>query len=64
MLRQTVFALLSLRISQLRKVPGVSFRNNHDRLAYAVHAFLLADGYKLVATGKKADVSSTGARCF
>ncbi|EIE21537.1 hypothetical protein COCSUDRAFT_66937 [Coccomyxa subellipsoidea C-169] len=34
------------------------FRSKHDRLAYAVHAFLLADGYKLVATGKDADVPS------
>lgn len=36
-------------------------RSKHDRLAYAVHAFLLADGYKLIATGKDADVPSTGA---
>ncbi len=36
-------------------------RSKHDRLAYAVHAFLLADGYKLVATGKDADVPSAGA---
>ncbi|KAK9908073.1 hypothetical protein WJX75_002439 [Coccomyxa subellipsoidea] len=35
------------------------FRSKHDRLAYAVHAFLLADGYKLIATGKDADVPST-----
>ncbi|BDA44760.1 probable proteasome inhibitor [Coccomyxa sp. Obi] len=35
------------------------FRSKYDRLAYAIHAFLLADGYKLVATGKDADVFST-----
>lgn len=35
-------------------------RNKHDQVAFAVHAFMLADGYKLVATGKKADEVSEG----
>ena len=35
-------------------------RNKHDQVAFAVHAFMLADGYKLVATGKKADEASGG----
>ncbi|CAL5228110.1 g11185 [Coccomyxa viridis] len=32
------------------------FRNKHDQLAFAVHAYLIADGYRLTATGKAADV--------
>ncbi len=35
-------------------------RNKHDQVAFAVHAFMLADGYKLVATGKKADEANEG----
>ena len=35
-------------------------RSRHDRLAYAVHAFLLADGYKLVGTGKDAEKAPKG----
>jgi len=55
------FCIFCVYFLQLQRLPGVCFRNKYDRLAYAVHAFLLADGYKLVATGTKADVSSTGA---
>ncbi|CAK0785666.1 hypothetical protein CVIRNUC_008877 [Coccomyxa viridis] len=32
------------------------FRNEYDQLAFAVHAYLVADGYKLIAVGKNADV--------
>jgi proteasome inhibitor subunit 1 (PI31) len=32
-----------------------SFRSDADKLAFAVHAFLLAEGYKLVATGAAAE---------
>ena len=35
-------------------------RSKHDRLAYAIHAFLLADGYKLVAAGKDAEKAPKG----
>ena len=35
-------------------------RSKQDCVAYAVHAFLLADGYKLVATGKDADKAPKG----
>lgn len=31
------------------------FRSAHDKLAWAVHAFLLAEGFKLVATGAAAE---------
>ncbi|KAK9804965.1 hypothetical protein WJX73_004976 [Symbiochloris irregularis] len=34
-----------------------SFRNRYDRLAFAVHAYNLADDYKLVGTGKAAEVT-------
>ncbi|KAK9866815.1 hypothetical protein WJX84_003941 [Apatococcus fuscideae] len=36
------------------------FRNAHDRLAFAVHSFLLADGSRLVAVGKDAEEATTG----
>lgn len=36
-------------------------RSREDRLAFAVHAYLLADGYKLVAVGKDADEAPAGA---
>ena len=36
-------------------------RSREDRLAYAVHAFLLSDGYKLVAAGRDADEAAAGA---
>ena len=39
----------------------VRFRSREDRLAFAVHAYLLADGYKLVAVGKDADEAPAGA---
>ena len=35
-------------------------RNAHDRLAFAVHSFLLADGFRLVAVGKDAEEATTG----
>ncbi|KAI4365100.1 hypothetical protein MLD38_021119 [Melastoma candidum] len=35
-----------------------SFRNNHDRLAFAVHSSFLADGYSLSSTGTPAFTSS------
>lgn len=38
-----------------------SYRNQHDQLAFAVHAYLIADGYRLTATGKAADVPDEGA---
>jgi proteasome inhibitor subunit 1 (PI31) len=31
-----------------------SFRNNHDKIAFAVHASFLASGYVLTATGPAA----------
>jgi hypothetical protein len=36
-------------------------RNKHDQVAFAVHAFLVADGYRLIATGSKADTADEGA---
>ena len=36
-------------------------RSPQDKLAWAVHAFLLAQGFKLVATGPAAEDESTGA---
>ena len=38
----------------------VLHRSRKQRLAYAVHPFLLAQGYKLVAAGKKADEAAPG----
>ena len=35
-------------------------RNEYDQLAFAVHAYLVADGYKLIAVGKNADVPDEG----
>ncbi len=35
-------------------------RSAHDKLAWAVHAFLLAEGFKLVATGSAAENEGTG----
>lgn len=35
-------------------------RSPHDKLAWAVHAFLLAEGFKLVATGAAAEDEITG----
>ena len=35
-------------------------RNECDQLAFAVHAYLVADGYKLIAVGKNADVPDEG----
>ncbi|KAL4431594.1 hypothetical protein ABPG77_001436 [Micractinium sp. CCAP 211/92] len=36
-----------------------AFRSAHDKLAWAVHAFLLAEGFKLVATGSTAENEGT-----
>ena len=36
-------------------------RSPEDRLAFAVHCYLLADGYKPVAVGKQADEADLGA---
>lgn len=35
-------------------------RSAHDKLAWAVHAFLLAEGFKLVATGAAAEDEGAG----
>ncbi|KAK9831386.1 hypothetical protein WJX81_008664 [Elliptochloris bilobata] len=47
---QTLLAIIRAAHPQLR--------NKHDAVVFAVHAFMLADGYKLVATGKAADEAS------
>ncbi len=37
-------------------------RSDADKLAFAVHAFLLAEGYKLVAAGPAAEDEGAGER--
>ena len=37
-----------------------SFRNGADRIAYALHAYLLCKGYRLVAVGTQADAFEKG----
>ncbi len=41
-------------------IPAHACRSRHDKLAFAVHAFLLAQDYKLVATGAAAEDDSQG----
>jgi len=41
------------------KYPPLSCRSNEDKVAFAVHAYVLAQGYKLVSTGAKAEDPAT-----
>lgn len=43
------------------RAPPCPCRSAHDKLAFAVHAFLLSEGFKLVATGVAAEDESAGA---
>ncbi|KAK9811865.1 hypothetical protein WJX72_011458 [[Myrmecia] bisecta] len=42
-------------VSALIRAADPQFRSPHDRLAFAVHSYLLADGYKLIAVGRDAE---------
>ena len=43
------------------RLPAPDRRTAHDKLAWAVHAYLLAEGFKLVATGAAAEDEASGA---
>jgi proteasome inhibitor subunit 1 (PI31) len=44
----------SLAVMATIKSARPSFRNNHDKVAFAVHAFFLSSGFDLTATGRPA----------
>uniref|UniRef100_A0A061RDY3 Proteasome inhibitor subunit 1 (PI31) n=1 Tax=Tetraselmis sp. GSL018 TaxID=582737 RepID=A0A061RDY3_9CHLO len=51
---------MSAVISAIVRSARPSFRSKHDRLAFALHAFVLGKGFKLVAVGKTADEAAAG----
>lgn len=47
-------------VHRYAKTNLLACRSREDRLAFAVHCYLLADGYKLVAAGRDADEADIG----
>lgn len=54
------YTCLTFQMFVLQTTCRCACRSREAKLAFAVHAFLLAEGYKLIAVGKRADEEAPG----
>ena len=41
-----------------------AFRNEHDKVAFAIHASFVTTGYRLIAAGAAAEADTSGECCW